>query len=155
MDTHSDGTPPLDDEIPTHSDGKNHHHVLPNKTKGTRLKNNTNKQEEQNSENTNFEGVNRDRNVSTRGKTKNKTTLFSEMNRFYQALTAEEKHAFDIEALKLLRPDESNGLAFERTLRCRYFEELLWVHTVRQKGEKTFTIPAEFQLASEPQEAIH
>jgi len=57
--------------------------MLPNKTKGTRLKNNTNKQEEQNSK--------RQKevcNIPSRGDI---TTSLTEVNEYYQALNDEQK----------------------------------------------------------------
>jgi|GEM_PF-564775 len=140
--TDGDVIPPEYDGTPPPSEGKHQHIAMPNKTKGIRLNNNIKKEEEQNSENTDFERVSTDSKVSTRGK----ANTFAKANLYFQALTAEEQNAFDIEALKLLCPDESNpkkSLATKRILRCRYFEELLRVHTVRLEGEQTFTIPAE------------
>jgi len=138
METHSDAIPPECDEIPTYSDDKYQHHMVRNKTKETRLNNHTNKQEEQNSENTNFEGVNRDRNVSTRGK----TNTYAEANRYYQSLTERGKDAFDIGALKLLRPDEANpqnGLASKRNIRRRMYE-LLQIKPIRLEGDEVFCV---------------
>jgi len=104
METHSDAIPPPYVEIAPDSDDEYHHHVTPNKTKGTRLKNNTNKQEEQNSENTNFKRVSIDRNESTKGK----TTSHAEVNGYYQSLTESEQQLFDSAARALVRPDEAN-----------------------------------------------
>jgi len=154
METHSDAIPPPYVEIAPDSDDEYHHHVLPNKTKGTRLKNNTNKQEEQNSENTNFKRVSIDRNESTKGK----TTSHAEVNGYYQSLTESEQQLFDSAARALVRPDEANPggkIQMLRTARLRFYE-LLKQEPKRQDGFEHYNVPPdETKLASEPQEAIH
>ena len=147
MDTHSDGTPPLDDEIEQDSDDEYHQHVLPNKTNRIRLTNNTNKQEEKNSVNTNFERVNIDSKVSTTGK----TIPLAEANEYYQSLIDEEKKKFDSASRLLVRtgePDLRNSLVSQRTVRCRFHELLLGLDKWKQSmpklvGDEPFYLPME------------
>jgi len=119
--------------------------VMPNNIKGIKLNNYTNpieeKEKETNSTKQNSR-VSTDKNTPARGK----TNTFAEANRHYQSLTERGKDAFDIGALKLLRPDEPaphNGLVSERNIRLRHFELLLEIHAARLERGKVFTVPVE------------
>ncbi|MCH7535981.1 MAG: helix-turn-helix domain-containing protein, partial [Bacteroidetes bacterium] len=132
IETPSDALSPVYDESGTYSDAKYHHHVLPNKNKRTRLKNNINEQEEENTENTNFKRVSIDRNESTKGK----TTSHAEVNGYYQSLTESEQQLFDSAARALVRPGEANPggkIQMLRTARLRFYE-LLKQEPKRQDG---------------------
>ncbi|MCH7518247.1 MAG: helix-turn-helix domain-containing protein [Candidatus Dadabacteria bacterium] len=155
--------PPAYNGTPPQCDAKHRQHTTTNNNKSIKTTNNTKEEEEEETNSTKRDsGVRAENLLGTNGMGKTKETtsargkaiLLAEANRYYQSLTAEDRRAFDIEALKLLRPDESNSMTAKRNLRRRYFQELLEVHTVRREDEPVFEIPAE-KPASEHMGVAH